>query len=124
MPIPAQDPIVTIPVSTPFDQQDRVDFAALERNVGRWLETPLRGFIIGTASGEEWFLSEADKLQIMRTVKGALDESRFLVGGIDIKVNDRVSFIPNVETIIYREVDGVEDVDATVMPRLTFSVTF
>jgi len=83
MPIPNEDPIVTIPMVTPFDPNDRVDHEAIAFNVERWLKTPLTGFIVGTASGEEWFLSEAEKLKIMRTVAGSLDERRFLVGGID-----------------------------------------
>ena len=83
MPIPTRDPIVTIPVSTPIDSQDRVDHDALSRNVERWLKTPATGFCVGTATGEEWFLSEDEKLEIARTVKGGLDEKRFLMGGID-----------------------------------------
>ena len=83
MPIPANDPIVTIPMATPFDDSDRVDHQAISRNVTRWLETPLSGFIIGTATGEESMLSEDEKLAIVRTVKQSVDDKRFLVGGID-----------------------------------------
>ena len=83
MPIPTENPIVTIPVSTPFDGNDSVNYDALSRNIERWLSTKLGGFVIGTASGEEWFLSEDEKLKIARTVAPILDEKRFLVGGID-----------------------------------------
>lgn len=83
MPLPTTDPIVTVPVSTPFDEKDHVDHEALGRNVERWLKTPAAGFIVGTATGEEWFLSEDEKLAIARTVAQGLDEKRFLVGGID-----------------------------------------
>ncbi len=83
MPIPAADPIVAIPVSTPFDDRDRVDHEALGRNVARWLKTPAAAFIVGTATGEEWFLSEDEKLAIARTIAQSLDEKRFLIGGID-----------------------------------------
>jgi len=83
MPIPKEDPLVTIPMVTPFTEDDRVDHKAIVFNVEKWLETPLSGFIIGTASSEESLLSEDEKLQIMRTVAAALDRDRFLVGGID-----------------------------------------
>lgn len=83
MTIAQQDPIVTIPMVTPFDDQDRVDHEAIAFNVQRWLGTALTGFIVGTASGEEWFLSENEKLEIAKTVADALDERRFLIGGID-----------------------------------------
>lgn len=83
MPIPTADPIVTIPMVTPFTADDRVDHDAIAFNVEKWLETPLSGYIIGTASSEETLLSEAEKLAIMRTVAQSLTGERFLVGGID-----------------------------------------
>ena len=68
MPIPSDDPHVTIPMVTPFDDQDRVDHDAIGRNIARWLESPLTGFIVGSATGEEYMLSEEEKLAITRTV--------------------------------------------------------
>ena len=83
MPIPESDPFVTIPMVTPFDDQDQVDHDAIARNISRWMETPLSGFIVGSQSGEEWFLSEAEKLSVARTVVQSVDDFRFVVGGID-----------------------------------------
>jgi dihydrodipicolinate synthase/N-acetylneuraminate lyase len=83
MPIPNEDPLVTIPMVTPFTGDDRVDHEAIRFNVERWSKTPLSGFIIGTASGEEGLLSEDEKLEIMRTVAASLTGQQFLVGGID-----------------------------------------
>jgi len=83
MPIPSTDPIVNIPIVTPFDAEDRVDHDALARNVERWLKTPATGFLVGSQTGEEWSLSEVEKLEVARTVNASLDERRFLVGGIE-----------------------------------------
>ena len=83
MPIPASDPIVSVPIATPFDEQDRVEHDALARNIERWLTTPATGFLVGSQTGEEWCLSEDEKLDVAKTVKENLDESRFLIGGID-----------------------------------------
>lgn len=83
MPIPSTNPIVTIPMITPFDGADRVDHDAIAFNVARWLDTPLSGYIIGSASGEESLLSEEEKLDIVRTISGQLSGDRFAVGGID-----------------------------------------
>lgn len=83
MPIPSDDPIVTVPMVTPFDQQDRLDHEAVARNVQRWKRTALSGFIVGTVSGEESTLSEQEKLEVARTVAPLLDGDRFLIGGID-----------------------------------------
>ena len=83
MPVPDSDPIVVAPVITPFDAHDRVDHDAVGRNVERWLTTPLGGLLVGSATGEEWFLSEEEKVAIVRTIKQALGGKRFVVGGID-----------------------------------------
>lgn len=98
MPIPQTDPIVNLPMITPFDDQDRIDHDAIGRNVERWLvansvasgqdEADRRPgavgiFLVGSASGEEWFLSESEKLEIASTVKQALGGERCLMGGID-----------------------------------------
>ena len=83
MPIPESDPIVNLPIVTPFDDADRVDHEALARNVQRWLATPAAGFLVGSQTGEEWSLSEEEKLAVAKTVRENLDERRFLMGGID-----------------------------------------
>ena len=83
MPVPDADPMVVAPVITPFGDDDRVDHDALARNVERWVQTPLSGLLIGSATGEEWFLGEAELLDMVRTVRQSLQGPRFVVGGID-----------------------------------------
>ena len=62
----ATEPIVVAPTLTPFkdDGDQTVDFDALARNVERWLETPLSGFVAVTANGEETMLSESERMSI------------------------------------------------------------
>ena len=83
MPIPDSDPIVVAPTPTPFKADDSVDYDALERNIGRWLETPLSGFVLTTANGEELALSEAERIEIVRVAAGAHGGRRFTIAGID-----------------------------------------
>ncbi len=83
MPIPLSDPIVVAPTPTPFADDDRVDYDALARNVERWLKTPLSGFVLGTANGEELSLSEEEKVAIVRAVSDAHAGRRFAIAGID-----------------------------------------
>ena len=82
MPLPA-DPIIVAPSPTPFRDDDSIDFAAIERNVGRWLATPLSGFVLNSENGEEAFLSERERLEIVRTVHRAREGRGFLIGGVD-----------------------------------------
>jgi dihydrodipicolinate synthase/N-acetylneuraminate lyase len=100
VPIPQVDPIVNIPMITPFDDQDRIDHDAIARNVEKWLaiETPIDDqdtpgdapagkavgvILVGSASGEEWFLNEEDKRAIASTVKQTMGNERCMMGGID-----------------------------------------
>ncbi len=84
--IPSIDePIVVAPTLTPFrdDDEQSVDLGALERNIGRWLDTPLSGFVVVTANGEETMLSEAERLETVRTVVAAHDGAKFVIAGVD-----------------------------------------
>ena len=83
MPIPSSNPIVVAPSPTPFKADDSVDYAAIERNVEKWIKTPLSGFVLNSENGEEQFLSEAERLEIVRTVNNARNGEKFIVGGVD-----------------------------------------
>ena len=83
MPIPSSNPIVVAPSPTPFTADDKVDHAAIERNVQKWLKTPLSGFVLNSENGEEQFLSETERLDIVRTVNSARNGEKFIVGGVD-----------------------------------------
>ena len=83
MPIPDSDPIVVAPTPTPFSSDDVVDYDALARNIERWLATPLSGFVLTTANGEELALSEAERIEIVRVAAAAHGGQRFTIAGID-----------------------------------------
>lgn len=83
MPIPDANPIVVAPTPTPFKADDTVDYDALERNIERWLETPLSGFVLTTANGEELALSEQERIEIVRIAANAHRGQRFTIAGID-----------------------------------------
>lgn len=74
---------VVAPTPTPFRTDDSIDFDALESNVDRWLGTPLTGFVLNSENGEESFLSEAERLQIIRSVKHVCGGDRLVIAGID-----------------------------------------
>ena len=50
-------------------------------------------------------------------------ESTFLVGGIDVKLNEMVHLMPNIEAIFYGK-NPFGTLDADVIPRLTLSFEF
>ena len=83
MPIPDTDPLVAVPMVTPFNDQDQDDYDAAQLNVQRWLKTPISAYIIGSQSGEEFYMSEPERVELVRCVTEALGGDRFTVGGID-----------------------------------------
>lgn len=83
MAVPEDDPIVVAPTPTPFDEDGKVDYGAIERNIERWLRTRLSGFVLTTANGEELALSEDERVGIVRVAAAAHDGRRFTIAGID-----------------------------------------
>jgi 4-hydroxy-2-oxoglutarate aldolase len=78
-----ETPVVVAPTPTPFAKDDGIDFEALQRNIDRWIRTPLSGFVLNSENGEEAFLSEDEKLQIVRSVKQVCGNEKLLIAGID-----------------------------------------
>lgn len=117
MPVPSEDPIVVAPSPTPFRDDDSVDYQSIERNIVRWLDTPLSGFVLNSENGEESFLSEEERLEIVRTVNRVRDGKKFIIGGIDS---------PSV-TESLRMADALVEAGADVLrvrvPRLTSNVS-
>ncbi len=117
MTIPTDNPIVVAPSPTPFKDDDSVDHAAIERNVEKWLKTPLSGFVLNSENGEEEFLSEAERLDIVRTVNNARNGEKFIVGGVDSS-----SVTDSVRTAEALVEAGAEMIRIRI-PRLTKNVT-
>ena len=83
MTIPTNDPLIAVPMVTPFDTADQLDFDAAQRNVERWCNTAISVFIIGSQSGEEFMMSESERVELLGCVTDALEGERITVGGID-----------------------------------------
>ena len=63
--------MIVAPTPTPVTEAGAVDHNAMAHNVERWLDTPISGFVLGTANGEESTLSDDEKLAIVETVSEA-----------------------------------------------------
>ena len=78
-----KDPLVGLPMLTPFNDNDQVDYSFAEYNVEKWNKTNADIFIVGTASGEELYLSEDEKIKLVSTVSKALIKGKITCAGID-----------------------------------------
>ena len=83
MPIPSSDPIVVAPTNMPFKSDESLDLDALSRNVDKFCETALSGFVVGSYGGEEFHMGEPEKVLSIKTVVEAHAGRKFVIAGID-----------------------------------------
>ena len=83
MPIPSSDPIVVAPTNMPFNSDESLDLDALSRNVDKFCETALSGFVVGSYGGEEFHMGEPEKVLSIKTVVEAHGGRKFVIAGID-----------------------------------------
>ena len=128
---PPQDPIIVAPSPTPFRRDDKVDFSAIEHNVSRWLVTPLSGFVLNSENGEEAFLSESDRLEIIRTVQRVNQKQKLLIAGVDSPSISETLRIANhfveagaelIRIRIPRLTANIDDYFNAVIPRIEVPV--
>lgn len=69
------------PLITPFTESGAVDFKAHQRNVRRWNETALAGYLVLGSNSEAVHLSEAEKLELIELTAAATAPGRLLMAG-------------------------------------------
>lgn len=83
MPIPSSDPIIVAPTNMPFNADESLNIDALSRNVDKFCETALSGFVVGSYGGEEFHMGEPEKIIAIKTVAEAHAGRKFVIAGID-----------------------------------------
>jgi 4-hydroxy-2-oxoglutarate aldolase len=72
---------VFAPVPTPIDDTDRVDLSRLRAAFGRWLASPLTGFVVLGSNGEAVLLDEEESDRVVATARELVPRGRpFIVG--------------------------------------------
>jgi 4-hydroxy-2-oxoglutarate aldolase len=59
---------VFVPISTPFADDERVDYAALEFNLARYAQSGVLGYLALGSNGENRSLTEEEKLRVLETI--------------------------------------------------------
>ena len=83
MSIPSSDPIIVAPTNMPFNADESLNLDALSRNVDKFCETALSGFVVGSYGGEEFHMGEPEKVIAIKTVVEAHAGRKFVIAGID-----------------------------------------
>ena len=82
--IPKRDSVpIVAPTPTPFNENDEPDYDLMANNVHKWCSTSLSGFVLGSYGGEEFHLSDDEKLKLVQIVVDAHDGNKFVIAGID-----------------------------------------
>ena len=71
------------PLTTPSNQEGRVDFDALARNVERYNETGLAGYVALGSNGEAVHLTQDERTVVITTIKQAASTNHTIVAGIN-----------------------------------------
>ncbi len=79
----SKNPLVGLPMVTPFNSKDEVDYDAAAKNVEKGIKESVDAFSVGTHAGEEFYLSEEERVNLLGAVTGLLTGDQFSVGGID-----------------------------------------
>jgi 4-hydroxy-2-oxoglutarate aldolase len=69
------------PITTPFTDGGEVAYDRLADNVAKWAKTPLTGLVVLGSNGEGVFLTEAERRQVLETVRAALPQSKVMIVG-------------------------------------------
>jgi 4-hydroxy-2-oxoglutarate aldolase len=72
---------VFTPIVTPFRTDDSLDEGALQRNVLRWMQTPLTGLVVLGSNGEAPQLDDAEADRVVEIVRQNVPRDRPLIAG-------------------------------------------
>ena len=82
--IPKKEEIpIVAPTPTPFTKKDKPDYLSIEKKINKWNETSLDGVVLGSYGGEEFHLSEDEKIEIIKVVSATMSNKKFIIAGID-----------------------------------------
>lgn len=77
------DVVVIAPTPLPWTDDERLDTDALTRNIRRWSDTPLSGFVVGSGGSEETYISDDELFEAVNAVVATRPSGKLVVGGID-----------------------------------------
>jgi 4-hydroxy-2-oxoglutarate aldolase len=72
---------VFTPLVTPFDDHERFNPAAMEFNIGKLNQTGLSGYVVLGSNGEYVYLSETEKIEVLKTARQAISKDKLMIAG-------------------------------------------
>jgi 4-hydroxy-2-oxoglutarate aldolase len=73
------------PMVTPFDGADAIRYDAFERNIEKYLEAGIVGFLVLGSNGESVYLEHSEKLKLIETARKRVPSSMTLLAGTGLE---------------------------------------
>ena len=73
------------PMITPFTADGKVDFLAFAQNIEKWNEYALTGYLVLGSNGESAYLSEEDKLELVRLTAKYASPGKLIMAGTGVE---------------------------------------
>jgi len=70
-----------LPITTPFHQDESIDFAGLTANINKWAEAGVKGYVVLGSTGERVNLHEHEYVEVIEATRAVIPETlTFIVG--------------------------------------------
>src|SRR3979411_2264691 len=72
---------ILLPVTTPFPANEDLDIAGMKRNLARWSDTGIVGYVVLGSTGERAHLDETEYLRVIEAARRAVPETLTFIAG-------------------------------------------
>ncbi|KAG7235974.1 hypothetical protein INR49_001692 [Caranx melampygus] len=69
------------PIATPFTATEDVDYRRLEENLQKYAKIPFKGLVVQGSNGEYPYLTEEERVEVVRAVRRSLPADKLLMAG-------------------------------------------
>ncbi|XP_051241021.1 4-hydroxy-2-oxoglutarate aldolase, mitochondrial isoform X2 [Dicentrarchus labrax] len=69
------------PIATPFTAEEEVDYKKLEGNLQKYAKIGFKGLVVQGSNGEYPYLTEEERVEVVRTVRQSLPADKLLMAG-------------------------------------------
>lgn len=73
------------PMVTPFDDQGAVRYDAFERNIDKYIEAGIEGFLVLGSNGESVYLEHSEKLRLIEAARKRVPSSMTMLAGTGVE---------------------------------------
>lgn len=89
------------PITTPFEPNGEVNYAALRENLTKYWSAGLRGFVVAGSTGEAVMLGSEEKQTLFQAVRESVQESLLIAGVGSESVSETLALIRHASELKY-----------------------